>query len=160
IQDIPASMLVVGGGVIGCEYACIFAALGVKVTVIEKRNLIVGGMDREISESLKEQMEAARIDFVMNDEVAGVTPGAEVELHLKSGQTLKAEAILVSSGRCGQTGTLGLDRIGVQTNERGQIEVNDSYQTAVSHIYAAGDVIGYPSLASTSMEQARLAMVH
>jgi NAD(P) transhydrogenase len=117
-------------------------------------------MDREISESLKVQMEAAGMTFVMNDEVAGVTTGPHVELRLKSGEAVQGDSVLISSGRCGQTGSLGLDRIGVKTNERGQVQVNDHYQTAVPHIYAAGDVIGNPSLASTSMEQARLAMVH
>src|SRR5262245_36887940 len=98
-------------------------------------------------------MDAANIVFVMNVEVVGVSTCDCVELRLKSGQYLRAEAVLVSSGRCGQTGALGLDRIGVKTNDRGQIEVDDYYQTAVPHVYAAGDVIGNPSLASTSMEQ-------
>jgi NAD(P) transhydrogenase len=160
LQAIPATLLVVGGGVIGCEYACIFAALGVRVTVVEKRGLIVGAMDREISESLRAQMEDAGVEFVMNDEVAGVSTGEVVEVALKSGRTVQAHAVLVSSGRCGQTGALGLEAVGIQTSERGQIAVNGHYQTSVPHVYAAGDVIGGPSLASTAMEQARLAMVH
>jgi NAD(P) transhydrogenase len=160
LQAIPPSMLVVGGGVIGCEYACIFAVLGVKVTIVEKRSLIVGSMDREISESLRSQMEDAGVTFVMNDEVASVQTGDLVEVRLKSGQTASAHAVLVSSGRCGQTVGLGLDKIGIETSERGLVSVNAHYQTSVPHIYAAGDVIGGPCLASTSMEQARLAMVH
>src|SRR5439155_849893 len=133
------------GGVIGCEYACIFAALGVKVTVVEKRGLIIGSMDRGISESLQNQMEDAGVAFIMNDEVASVASGDTVEVRLKSGLTVATQAVLVSSGRCGQTEGLGLDQIGIEANERGQIAVNGHFQTSVPHIYAAGDVIGGPS---------------
>ena len=161
LQAIPPTMLVVGGGVIGCEYACIFAALGVKVTVVEKRGLIIGSMDREVSESLQNQMEDTGVAFIMNDEVASVTSGEHcVDIRLKSGEMIAVHAVLVSSGRCGQTDGLGLDLVGIETNDRGQMAVNGHYQTSVPHIYAAGDVIGGPSLASTSMEQARLAMIH
>jgi NAD(P) transhydrogenase len=160
LQAIPPTMLVVGGGVIGCEYACIFAARGVKVTVVEKRDLIIGSMDREVSESLRNQMEDAGVAFIMNDEVAAVESGDVVEVKLKSGAAVSAHAVLVSSGRCGQTIGLGLDTVGIKANDRGQIAVNGHYQTSVPHVYAAGDVIGGASLASTSMEQARLAMVH
>ncbi len=160
LQAIPPAMLVVGGGVIGCEYACIFAALGVNVTVVEKRGLIIGSMDREVSESLRSQMEDTGVVFIMNDEVANVAAGELVEVQLKSGQTVKVDAVLVSSGRCGQTDGMELEAIGIPTSDRGQVSVNAHYQTSVPHIYAAGDVIGGPSLASTSMEQARLAMVH
>jgi NAD(P) transhydrogenase len=160
LQDIPPTMVVVGGGVIGCEYACIFAALGVHVTVVEKRGGIVGGMDLAIAESLREQMEAAGIRFLLNDSVDEVRTNGLVEVRLQSGEAVKVHAILVSSGRCGQTGSLGLDRVGIETNERGHVKVNAHFQTSVPHVYAAGDVIGHPALASTSMEQARLAITH
>lgn len=158
LDEIPKSMVVVGGGVIGCEYACMFAALGVHVTVVEKREQIVGGMDNEISGSLQTRMEAAGITFCMNDSIQSVECNDKVALYLESGSTLHTHAVLVSSGRCGQTGALGLDKIGVETTSRGHIIVNSEFQTKVSNIYAAGDVIGNPALASTAMEQARLAI--
>jgi NAD(P) transhydrogenase len=160
LQEIPATMLVVGGGVIGCEYACIFAALGTRVTVVEKRDVLVSGMDREISESLREQMVAAGIRCLLNDGVEAVKDNGVIEVHLQSGETERVHAVLVSSGRCGQVGSLGLDKVGIATNERGHIQVNANFQTSLPHVYAAGDVIGTPALASTSMEQARMAMAH
>lgn len=161
LQEIPKSMLVIGGGVIGCEYACIFAALGVQVTVVEKRGGIVAGMDEEVAESLRKQMEDVGVRFHLNDSVEAVEKeGSHVEVRLHSGAVVKAQALLVSSGRCGNTQALGLDRVGISTNERGQVLVNEHFQTDVKHVYAAGDVIGNPALASTSMEQARLAMTH
>jgi NAD(P) transhydrogenase len=156
----PKSMLVVGGGVIGCEYACMFAILGVEVTVVEARGRVIGSLDGEIAATLQAQMEQLGIRLVFNDGVDAVTAGAKLEAHLKSGATLNPEAILVSSGRAGNTRTLGLENIGVSFNERGLIHVNEQYQTTAPHIYAAGDVIGSPALASTAMEQARVAMVH
>jgi NAD(P) transhydrogenase len=153
-------MLVVGGGVIGCEYACIFAALGTRVTVVEKRDSLIGGMDREIRESLRERMEAAGIHCLFNDGVESVKDNGIIEVHLLSGETVRVHSVLVSSGRCGQTGTLGLDKVGISTSERGHIKVNANFQTTQPHVYAAGDVLGSPALASTSMEQARMAMAH
>jgi NAD(P) transhydrogenase len=160
VQDIPTTLAVVGGGVIGCEYACIFASLGVHVTVVEKREGIVGGMDAEIADSLREQMEEAGIRFLLNDSVAEVRTNGLVELRLQSGEVVKAHAVLVSSGRSGQTAALGLDKVGIETNDRGHVKVNAHFQTSLPHVYAAGDVIGNPALASTSMEQARLAITH
>jgi NAD(P) transhydrogenase len=160
LQEIPATMLVVGGGVIGCEYACIFAALGTKVTVVEKRGGLVGGMDHEVAESLREQMQSAGIRCLLNDAVESVNDNGVIEVRLHSGEVLRVHSVLVSSGRCGQTGALGLEAVGIKTNERGQILVDANFQTSAPHVYAAGDVIGSPSLASTSMEQARLAMAH
>ncbi len=158
IDVIPESMVAVGGGVIGCEYACMFAALGVKVSVIEKREMIVDSMDNEISSALKTRMEAAGIQFFMGDSVQQIECGDLVSLQLESGITIKTHSVLVSSGRCGQVDSLGLQAIGVETNSRGQILVNDSFQTKQPHIYAAGDVIGNPSLASTAMAQGRIAV--
>jgi NAD(P) transhydrogenase len=160
VQEIPATMLVVGGGVVGCEYACIFAALGARVTVVEKRGVLVSGMDREISESLREQMQAAGIRCLLNDGVESVKDNGIIEVRLHSGEVERIHSVLVSSGRCGQTGSLGLDKIGIATSERGHVQVNANFQTSLPHVYAAGDVIGSPALASTSMEQARMAMAH
>ena len=158
LDEIPASMVVVGGGVIGCEYACMFAALGVQVHVVEKRNHIVGGMDNEISATLQARMESAGVKFFMADSITHVECGEHVELHLESGTSIKTNAVLVSSGRSGQTGSLGLEKIGVETTSRGHIVVDQDFQSKVPTIYAAGDVIGNPALASTAMEQARLAI--
>jgi NAD(P) transhydrogenase len=179
LYEIPRSMLVVGGGVIGCEYACMFAALGVPVTMVEKRGGLLGGVDREIAESLREQMSDAGMEIILEDEVAEVrnhpaprvplgqrggeppAPDAPLEVVLKSGRVLHPDAILVSSGRNGQTAGLELERVGIEVSERGHIKVNPkTFQTSVPHIYAAGDVIGNPALASTAMAQARMAVAH
>lgn len=160
LHDIPPSMLVAGGGVIGCEYACMFAALGVKVTLIEGRDRLLGFLDSEFSQLLANSMRAMGIDLHLNDGVAEVVDGDEFEIRLKSGGTIQAHTILAATGRSGNTDSLGLDKIDIETTKRGTIEVNEVYQTKRSHVYAAGDVIGFPALASTSMEQARVAMVH
>ena len=159
LHEIPRTMLVVGGGVIGCEYACTFAALGVEVTVIEKRDRLIGCLDPEIAAALQGSMEAMGVRFVLSDSVESVQAGEVLDVRLQSGTFVKTDTILVSSGRCGNTEELALDKVGIRVNERGQITVNEQYQTTVPHIYAAGDVIGNPALASTSMEQARVAMV-
>lgn len=160
LHEIPQSMLVVGGGVIGCEYACMFAALGVSVSVVEKRPRLIESLDAEISLALQNRMEAMGIQLHLADGVAAVETGDALDVRLQSGASLKVDTILVSAGRCGQTEALGLDRIGVAVDERGRIRVNEHYQTSVPNVYAAGDVIGAPALASTAMEQARVAMVH
>jgi NAD(P) transhydrogenase len=160
LGDIPASMLVVGGGVVGCEYACMFAALGVKVTLVERRDRLVGFLDDEVADALQARMEAAGIRVLLGDEVAEVHNGEPIEVRLKSGGVARVETVLVSSGRCGNVESLDLPRAGVEVRERGRIVVNEHYQTTAPHIYAAGDVIGAPALASTAMEQARVAMVH
>jgi NAD(P) transhydrogenase len=160
IQQMPPSMLVIGGGVIGCEYACMFAILGIDVTVIEQRGRIIGSLDGEVAATLQGQMESIGIKFHFNDSVAEVVAGETIEVRLKSGTLLHPESILVSSGRDGNIKGLGLDCVGIEADARGAIKVNEHYQTTVPHIYAAGDVIGFPALASTAMEQARVAMVH
>jgi NAD(P) transhydrogenase len=160
LHEIPASMLVVGGGVIGCEYACMFAALGVQVTLVEKRPRLLEFLDAELAEALRVQMGALGVQILMPDGVEEVDPGEAIEVQLKSGTVLHVDTVLVSAGRCGNTEALQLDRVGIQADERGRIRVNAHYQTSLPHVYAAGDVIGAPALASTSMEQARVAMVH
>jgi NAD(P) transhydrogenase len=163
LENFPSTMLVAGGGVIGCEYACIFAALGVQVTLVEARDKILSFLDDEVSAKLKERMEALCIGFCMADSVAEVLPHDQTDLYhvrMNSGRTLVTETIMVASGRSGNTEALNLPSVGITMNARGQIIVNEHYQTAVPHIYAAGDVIGFPALASASMEQGRLAMCH
>ena len=160
IQQMPASMLVVGGGVIGCEYACMFAVLGVNVTVVEQRGRIIGSLDSEIAENLLGQMKALGITFHFNDSVAAIDVAETIDVRLKSGTKFTCGSILVSSGRDGNVKGLKLEQVGIEADARGAIKVNDHYQTTVPHIYAAGDVIGSPALASTAMDQARVAMVH
>jgi NAD(P) transhydrogenase len=160
LNEIPRSMLVVGGGVIGSEYACTFAILGVEVTIVEQRDRIMEFLDAEISSSLREQMEAIGIRFHLNDSVAELDAGMTLTAKLKSGAVLTPGSILVSAGRGGNTKGLNLDAVGIDVDNRGRVKVNEYYQTALPHVYAAGDVIGAPALASTSMEQARVAMAH
>jgi NAD(P) transhydrogenase len=160
IQQMPASMLVVGGGVIGCEYACMFAILGISVSVVEQRGRIIGSLDGEIAATLQSQMETMGIKFHLNDSVDGLDAGPSLKLRLKSGTVVETGSILVSSGRDGNVKGLGLEHVGIEADKRGAIKVDEHYQTTVPHIYAAGDVIGSPALASTAMDQARVAMVH
>ncbi len=160
IQEMPACMLVIGGGVIGCEYACMFAILGINVTLVEQRGRLIGSLDGEIAATLQSQMETIGIKFHLNDSVDRLEAGKKLDVRLKSGAVLETESILVSSGRDGNVKGLGLDRVGIEADKRGAIKVNEHYQTTLAHVYAAGDVIGSPALASTAMDQARVAMVH
>ena len=161
MSAIPATMVVVGAGVIGCEYSTIFAALGVAVTLIDGRDRLLPFLDAEIADRLLAQMGAVGVRVRLRDNVKVIDPTpAALNVTLQSGGTLAVGAVLFAAGRAGNTQGLGLPGIGVAVGERGLIAVNERYQTAVPHIYAAGDVIGFPALASTSMEQARVAMVH
>jgi NAD(P) transhydrogenase len=161
MQRLPARLAVVGAGVIGCEYACIFAALGIAVCLIDGRQRLLGFLDAEIAERLRLQMELLGVRFALGNGVTRVAPDADaVRLTLQSGEKLEVDAVLVAAGRLGNTAGLGLDRAGIPVGDRGHIEVNGHFQTAVPHIYAAGDVIGFPALASTSMEQGRVAVCH
>ena len=158
---IPKTMAVIGGGVIGCEYASVFATLGVQVTVIEPHERILPFVDLEIAERLMKGLEMLGVRFVFNDPIAKTERHEQhVSLMLQSGEELAVNSTLFASGRRGNVGGLGLDALGIELNQRGLIVVNEKYQTTIPNVYAAGDVIGFPSLASTSMEQARIAMVH
>lgn len=160
LQFMPTTLAVVGGGVIGSEYACLFATLGVKVHLIDGRGELLGFLDDDISAAITESMHRLDVDLVMPDRVAACEADDErAHLTLESGATLDVDAVLVAAGRVSNTGDLNLAAAGIDAGERGLIPVNDRYRTNVEHIYAAGDVIGFPALASTSMEQARLAMV-
>jgi NAD(P) transhydrogenase len=158
---LPRSLAVVGAGVIGCEYATIFAALGISVTLVDGRARLLAFVDGEIANRLQAQMQRLGIDVRLGERVIHYETDANgIRLDLETGAALKTEAVLVAAGRVANVAGLGLERAGVAVNERGLLSVNDRYQTSVPHIYAAGDVIGFPALASTSMEQARVAMVH
>jgi NAD(P) transhydrogenase len=162
LKQLPKSLTIVGAGVIGCEYACILATLGIPVVLVEKRPRLLEFVDSEIIESLQYQMRNIGITLRLNEEVIGVSKAADdsVVLQLKSGKQIRSPLLVYSAGRVGATKTLGLDQIGIQPDDRGRLKVNENYQTAVPHIYAAGDVIGFPALASTSMQQGRHAACH
>jgi NAD(P) transhydrogenase len=159
IAEIPQSMLVAGGGVIGCEYACIFASLGVKVTVIEAQGQILSFLDDDVSAALKERMESLGVVFYLNNKVRSVSPTTDgrYRISLESGAFVTAETILVASGRSGNIEELNLPAVGLEADSRGKIPVNEHFRTMVPNIYAAGDVVGNPALASVAMEQGRLA---
>ena len=158
---LPKSLAVVGAGVIGCEYATIFAALGIRVALIDGRDRLLGFLDSEVADRLRLQMQLLGVDVRLGETVIRYDTDPDgIRLDLEGGDALKTDAVLVAAGRVANVAGLALDRAGVAVNDRGLLTVNDRYQTAVPHIYAAGDVIGFPALASTSMEQARVAMVH
>ncbi len=158
---IPSTMTVVGGGVIGCEYASIFAALGVNVTLVESRDQLLAFVDSEIVQRLRQRLEALNLRFMFKEQVDKVVADEKsVQLSLQSGTQLTCDCVLFASGRQSVTAGLGLEALNIEMGNRGLIIVNDKYQTNIPHIYAAGDVIGFPALASTSMEQARTAMAH
>ena len=167
IDALPKSLIIVGGGVIGTEYACILASLGVRVTLVEARSELLEFADREIIEALQYQMRMMDITLRLGERVE------EIELHdadghsglhhhlveatLESGKHLKADTLLYCVGRQGTAEAVGVSSIGLEPDHRGRLSVNERFQTAVEHVYACGDVIGFPALASTSMEQGRLA---
>jgi NAD(P) transhydrogenase len=161
MDRLPQSLVVVGGGVIGCEYASIFTALGVKVSLVDGRDRLLPFLDAELSKLLRERLTALGVQCYLEERVAKTEHAASgVRLQLKSGKILEADAALFAAGRRGTVEGLALEKIGLALNQRGYIDVNESYQTSIAHIYAAGDVIGFPALASTSMEQGRVAVCH
>lgn len=167
LNSVPKSMIVVGGGVIGVEYACIMATLGVRVTLIEGRHQVLGFLDQEIAEAFQYFMRQSGMTLRLGEKVEKISElppdngdGSMVQAHLESGKTLRAATLLYAVGRQGVCGELGLDNVGITYDDRERLKVNEHYQTNVEHIYAAGDVIGFPALASTSMEQGRRAICH
>lgn len=161
LTAIPSSMVVVGTGVIGIEYASMFAALGARVTVVEKRDTMLDFCDPEIVESLRFHLRDLAVTFRFGEEVTAVDVGsAGTVTTLASGKQIPAETVMYSAGRQGQTDHLDLENAGLETDHRGRIFVDDQFCTKVDHIYAVGDVIGFPALAATSMEQGRLAAYH
>ena len=160
MRRIPKTMAVVGGGVIGTEYASIFTALGIRVTLIEPRGRIVSFVDSEIRQRLTDHLIKLGLNFIFNDRMLTIeSRGDHVHLLLEKGGKLDVEVALIAAGRQSNVGGLGLEQVGVKLGERGLILVDENYRTNIPNIYAVGDVIGFPALASTSMEQARVAVV-
>jgi len=161
MENIPQSLAVIGGGVIGCEYASIFGALGVQVTLVDGRDRLLPFLDAEISERLRVRLAALGMQFWFNERPAKVeTTASGVQLVMKSGKTLQTESALFAAGRRAAVDGLSLEKAGLAVSPNGYISVDEHYRTAVPNIYAAGDVIGFPALASTSMEQGRVAVCH
>jgi NAD(P) transhydrogenase len=167
LERLPKTMIVVGGGVIGTEYACMMATLGVKVTLVEARHEVLGFLDRELTEAFQYHMRRMGMTLRLGEKVAGIElinstayEGPHVQATLESGKSLRAQTLLYSIGRQGTTAKLQLENVGLCCDDRERLKVNASYQTGVEHIYAVGDVIGFPALASTAMEQGRLAVCH
>jgi NAD(P) transhydrogenase len=161
LKQVPRSLAVVGAGVIGMEYTSIFAALGVAVTLIERRERLLEFLDREIVEELMHQMRSRNVTFRLGEAVASISladgPPRKAVINLESGKRIVTDMVLLSAGRAPATGTLNLESTGLTVDARGRLAVDEHFRTAVPHIFAAGDVLGYPSLAATSSEQGRLA---
>ena len=163
LQRIPRSLLVVGAGIIGSEYTTVFAALGLPVTLVDSGERLLPFVDREIADILFNQMRALGVRVMFGRRLEGMRVHQDadcVSVSLSWGEEVRAEAVLFCGGRSGNTEELGLEKLGVKMGPRGRIEVNEHFQTSVPNIYAAGDVVGFPALASTSMEQGRVAACH
>ncbi len=163
LEEIPRELIVVGAGIIGLEYASMFAALGVKVTLLDQRPTLLDFVDREIIESLCFQLRQLGAVFRLGEKVVSVgfdEDRDKVFAALESGKKVRGQALLYTIGRQANSDKLKIEAAGLTADERGKLPVNEHFQTAVPHIYAAGDVIGFPALASTSMEQGRLAGCH
>jgi len=167
LDQLPKTMIVVGGGVIGTEYACMMATLGVKVTLVEGRREVLGFLDHEITEAFQYHMRRLGLTLRLGEKVSKIericaetANGPVVQATLESGKSLRAQTLLYCIGRQGTTAALQLENVGVTADDRERLKVNAHYQTDAPHIYAVGDVIGFPALASTAMEQGRLAVCH
>ena len=162
LKSLPTSLVIIGGGVIGSEYASIAATMGIQVTLVDKRPGLLEFADTEIIEALQHQMREIGITLYLNEEVVEITKqtNGQVTILLKDGRQVTASTVMYSAGRMGASQELNLDAIGIKADHRGRLHVNERFQTSVPHIYAAGDIIGFPSLASTSMQQGRLAACH
>jgi NAD(P) transhydrogenase len=162
IDRLPKTMTIIGGGVIGCEYATMFAAMHVRVTLVDGRDRLLPFLDFEIGERLRGAMNTLGIEMQMNAQTKSVArvAGRGIVCTVGDGSELVSEKLLFAAGRSGRTEELDLAKVGVETDKRGNIKVDDDYKTGASNVYAAGDVIGFPALASTSMEQARVAVCH
>jgi NAD(P) transhydrogenase len=162
LEKIPTSMIVVGGGAIGCEYACIFAALGTRVTLVNARSRLLTHLESEVSDTLRQAM-TARLDITVHNNVdvsAVEVVDGRAHVVLSDDMPLSADVVLVCTGRTGNVASLGLESLGVRSDAHGFIQVDAQYRTSLPHISAAGDVIGFPALASVAMEQARVAVCH
>ena len=162
MDEIPRSLIVIGAGVIGVEYATMFSALDVRVTLIEPRETFLDFIDTTLIQEFTHQIRENGVDLRLGSAIDKIEDaGSHVEVSLENGRHVRGEMLLFAAGRMGNTGSLNLDSVGVDTDHRGRIDVNrKTYQTSVPHIYATGDVIGHPSLASTSLQQGRVAACH
>ena len=162
LEQVPKTLIVVGGGVIGIEYASMFAALGVRIILIEKRPKLLEFADSEMVEALSYHLRDHRVTLRLGEEVVSVEelPDGSIVANLESRKRIVGDALLYAVGRQGNVDGLNLEAAGLSADSRGRIQVDDEYRTAQSNIYAVGDVIGFPSLASVSMEQGRLAACH
>ncbi len=161
IDRLPTRLAVIGGGVIGCEYACMFAALGVEVHLIDPRPALLPFLDAEMGERLADAMTTLGVRLHLERQLEHVARvGGVLVTTLTSGAEIEADTVLLASGRSGNTAGLGLEDVGVEVDRRGYVVVDEDFRTAVPSIYAAGDVVGFPALASVSMEQARVAVCH
>jgi NAD(P) transhydrogenase len=162
LSAIPSTLVVVGAGVIGIEYASFFAALGTRVTVVEQRQRLLEFCDNQLVEALQYHLRDLGLVFRLGETVTSVTRHSDngTLTALDSGKRIAADAVMYSAGRQGATADLGLENAGLEADGRGRVPVDEHYRTAVEHIYAVGDVIGFPSLASSSFEQGRLAAAH
>jgi len=161
LEHTPRTMIIYGAGVIGSEYASIFSGLGVKVDLINPGERLLPFLDDEISDALSYHLRNNGVLIRHNELFDRVeTEGQSVTMHFKSGKQIKADALLWAAGRSGNTSKLGLEHVGLEANSRGQLEVDQHYQTAAPHVYAVGDVVGWPSLASAAYDQGRSAAAH
>ena len=161
LDTLPRSLTIIGGGVIGCEYASIFAHVGVKVTIVDRRERLMSFLDNEIGDALLYLMRKYRINLVLGDGDKEIyVEKDQVVTITQSGRKVVSDRLLYAAGRVGNTENIGLEAVGIETDERGLIKVDSLYKTKVPNIYAVGDVIGFPSLASVSMDQGRLAAIH
>jgi NAD(P) transhydrogenase len=164
INRFPTSLCIVGAGVIGCEYATIFATMGTKVYLVNDKEHILPFIDHEISTDLVAQMQAANVDILFNKSVDSITPAATdkemISIKLKSGEALSVDMFLFAAGRSGNIKQLQTEKIGLNVGRKEQVIVDEQYRTNIPNIFAVGDVIGFPALASTSMDQGRVAVAH
>jgi NAD(P) transhydrogenase len=160
LPSVPRKMLIYGAGVIGCEYACIFAALGVEIILVDSRDRILAISDAEVVKSLEQAMTEMGVKFKLKQELKSVLPGSDkLTIHL-SDDIIECDVLFFAAGRHCNSENLGLEAIGIQRNDRGAICVNEVFQTSIPHIYAAGDVVGPPALAATSAQQGRFCALH
>ena len=164
IHRFPSSLCIIGAGVIGCEYATIFATMGTKVYLVNDKEKILPFIDHEISLELVAQMQAANVEILFNKSVEEIKPSSSesemIQVRLKSGETLSVDMFLFAAGRSGNTKELQCEKIGLKLGSREQLFIDAQYRTNIPHIFAVGDVIGFPALASTSMDQGRVAVAH
>ncbi|MBS2022612.1 MAG: Si-specific NAD(P)(+) transhydrogenase [Deltaproteobacteria bacterium] len=163
IEHVPETMLVLGSGVIASEYACMFAAIGTQVTMLDTRDRLLGFIDGELGAAFSNELVRMGLNLSLGDAPTTCAVDAATRIctvGTKSGKTYQAQAVLAAAGRMGNSDALGLDKVGIARDSRGNVPVNEHFQTSVPHIYAAGDIVGVPALAATSMEQGRVAMCH